>query len=164
MWNPGINLGHKSSYLLSMWWILFNSWTSSSSVHEVKTPIPELLNFDSWTMWNLFYNLQSCIPELFQEEYLIYISSLFVIATLNSWNPYSNTWCLLCGLYDLIKIKFVLGQSLHLFSLSEIGNPEQTLLVCDLNIDWCSWAIVLVRMSLGSHWFCYNDTLSHPLF
>ncbi len=163
MWNLGINLGHKCSYLLSMWWILFNSWTqninswtSSSSVHEVKTPIPEFLYFDSWTSWNLFYELQICIPQLFQEEYLIFISSLFVIATLKSWNPYSNTWGQLCGLYDLIKIKFVQGQLPHLFCLSEIGNPEQTLLVFDLNIDWYSWAIFLLSMFLGSRlYFCW---------
>ena len=112
MWSRGINLGRNSSYLLSMCRIFsipelqkIISWTLYSSVHEVKTAIPELWNFDSWTSWFLFYELQSCIHELFQEVELIYISSLFVIASLNSWNQYSHTWSLLCGLYDLIEIK-----------------------------------------------------------
>jgi hypothetical protein len=73
--------------------------------------IPELCGF-------FFYKLQRCIPELFQEEYLIFISSLFVIASLNSWNQYSHTWSLLCGLYDLIEIKFIQGQTLCLLCLN----------------------------------------------
>jgi hypothetical protein len=56
-----------------------------------------------------------------------------------------------CGLYDLIKITFIPAQTLHLLCLSEIGSPELTLLVCDLNIGWYSWVIVLVSMILGSH-------------
>ncbi len=99
-----------------------------------------------------------------------------LIAVLKSWNRYSHTLSLLCGLHDLIKIEIIPGQLLHLLCLSEIGNPELALLVCDLNIGWYSWAIVLVRMILGSCiYFCWwmvlmsllillNGTLSHPFF
>ena len=148
----------------------------SSSVHDVKTPIPELLNFDSWTSWNLFYELQICIPELFQEEYLIFIRSLFVIAPLNSWNPYSNTWCQLCGLYELIKIKFVLGQVASSFLPQ--WNRESW---ANLARIWLKYWLVFISYFIGEYdlgisfilllvngfdvyWFRFNDTLSHLLF
>ena len=44
------------------------SWTLYSSVHEVKTPIPDLWNFDSWTLKFWFLNfLDSFLhaPELY---------------------------------------------------------------------------------------------------
>ncbi len=68
-------------------------------------------------------------------------------------NLYSHTWSLLCGLNNLINMKFLPGQSLYLLCLSGIGNPELTLLVCDLNIGWYSWDIVLVSMIL---WSCLH--------
>ncbi len=78
-----------------------------------------------------------------------------MIASLKSWHQYSHTWSLLCGLYDLIKIKFIPGQSLHLLCLSEIRNPKVPFLVSDLNIGWYLWAILMVSMILGSCYFCW---------
>ncbi len=117
----------------------------------VETPIPLIPD-----LRGIFFMTSSVV---FLSSYLIFISSLFVIDSLFSWNWHSNTWSLLCGLYDLIKIKFILGQSLHLLCLSEIGNPKLTLLVCDLTLVgihellyWWAWSCDLVYTFVGE-WF-----------